>query len=87
LSWIARHTRHRIVEASDGRVRDQFDFPPVAVRELLSNALVHRDLSECAWSRAIELCIDGSELRLVNPGGLFGITVRRLFENQLTFGT
>jgi ATP-dependent DNA helicase RecG len=45
---------------------------------------VHRDLAEWAWSRAIELRIDDGELRLTNPGGLYGLTVARLFTNQLT---
>lgn len=84
LTWVAGHSRHRIIDTPDGRVRDQYDFPPIAVRELLSNALVHRDLSEWSWSRAIELRITNTQLRLVNPGGLYGITVARLFENQLT---
>jgi ATP-dependent DNA helicase RecG len=84
LSWVARHSAHRIVDGPDGRVRDQYDFPAVAVRELLSNALVHRDLSGWAWSRAIELRTTTDALRLVNPGGLYGVTVSRLFENQLT---
>jgi ATP-dependent DNA helicase RecG len=84
LVWIAGHSRHRIVDSPAGRVRDQYDFPPVAARELLSNALVHRDLAEWSWSRAIELRIDDRELRLTNPGGLYGLTVARLFTNQLT---
>ncbi len=84
LIWVATHSRHRIVDSADGRVRDQFDFPPSAVRELLSNALVHRDLAEWSWSRAIELRITDTELRLTNPGGLYGLTVARLLTNQLT---
>jgi ATP-dependent DNA helicase RecG len=84
LVWIAGHSRHRIIDSPNGRVRDQYDFPPVAIRELLSNALVHRDLAEWSWSRAIELRIGDNELRLTNPGGLYGLTVARLFTNQLT---
>lgn len=84
LIWVRRHSRHRIVDSPDGRVRDQFDFPPVAVRELLSNALVHRDLGEWAWSRAIELRISETELRLTNPGGLYGVSLARLFDNRVT---
>lgn len=84
LTWVRRHSRHRIIDRPDGRVQDQFDFPPTAVRELLSNALVHRDLAEWSWSRAIELRIGESELRLTNPGGLYGVTMARLFENFAT---
>jgi ATP-dependent DNA helicase RecG len=84
LIWVRTHSRHRIVDSPDGRVRDQFDFPPVAVRELLSNALVHRDLGEWAWSRAIELRIGETDLRLTNPGGLYGLSLSRLFDNHVT---
>ncbi len=84
LAWVATHSRHQIVDSPDGRVRDRFDFPPTAVRELISNALVHRDIGEWAWSRAVELRIDAKQLTLVNPGGLYGLTVSRLFSNQLT---
>ncbi len=84
LTWVASHSRHQIVDSPNGRVRDRFDFPPTAVRELLSNALVHRDIGEWAWSQAVELRIDAKQLTLVNPGGLYGLTVSRLFTNQLT---
>lgn len=84
LAWVVTHSRHQIVDSPNGRVRDRFDFPPTAVRELLSNALVHRDIGEWAWSRAVELRIDGKQLTLINPGGLYGLTVSRLLTNQLT---
>jgi ATP-dependent DNA helicase RecG len=83
-SWVARHSQHALVEQSDGRVSDRFDLPTEAVREMLSNTLVHRDLADWSWSRAIELRITDNELRLVNPGGLFGLSVARLVTNQLT---
>jgi ATP-dependent DNA helicase RecG len=84
LAWVGSQSRRRIIDAPGGRVRDQYDFPPVAVRELLSNALVHRDLAEWSWSRAIELRVNDTESRLVNPGGLYGLSVSRLFDNQIT---
>ncbi len=84
LTWVGSHSRHQIVDFPNGRVRDRFDFPPTAVRELLSNALVHRDIGEWAWSQAVELRIDAKQLTLANPGGLYGLTVSRLFTNQLT---
>ncbi len=84
LTWVQRHSRHRIVDGADGRVRDVYDFPPIAVRELLSNALVHRDLGEWALSKAVELRISDTELRLTNPGGLYGVTLARLLETEVT---
>ena len=49
-----------------------------AFRELIGNALVHRDLDEWSYGEAIEVRLTPSELRVTNPGGLYGITVARL---------
>jgi ATP-dependent DNA helicase RecG len=83
-SWVALRSTHELVTRDDGQVTDRFDLPQDAVRELLANSLVHRDLADWSWSRAIELRITDSTLRLSNPGGLFGVTVARLLTNQLT---
>lgn len=50
----------------------------VAVREVIANALVHRDLSEASRGKGIDLRITHDGFRLTNPGGLWGITVDRL---------
>ena len=84
-AWVARNSRRRLVsDRASGRVREELDPPAIAVRELLSNALVHRDLAEWASSRAIELRLDAASLRLTNPGGLYGITADRLGVHPLT---
>jgi ATP-dependent DNA helicase RecG len=83
-AWVARQSTHSIVTRGDGRVSDRFDLPVEAVRELLSNSLVHRDLAPWSSPRAIEMRIDASSLRLINPGGLFGVSVARLLTNHVT---
>ena len=52
--------------------------PELAVREVVTNALVHRDLSEPASGKGIDLRLGDRELRLTNPGGLWGVTVDQL---------
>lgn len=85
VAWVHKNSRVQVrVDTSTGHVRDQADPPVVAVRELISNALVHRDLAEWATSRAIELRMSPSEFRLTNPGGLLGIAVDRLGIHPLT---
>jgi ATP-dependent DNA helicase RecG len=81
VTWVRRHSRHRIVDYPDGHVKSRYDFPAVAVRELVANALVHRELAPYSWAWAIELRIDESQLRIVNPGGLYG-TTRELLGTQ-----
>jgi ATP-dependent DNA helicase RecG len=54
------------------------------VRELVANALVHRDLAEWASSRSIDLRLTNTTMRITNPGGLYGITAERLGVHPLT---
>lgn len=63
---------------ADGHVRDSPEFPANAVRELLSNALIHRDLGPHSLNQAVTLKLERNQLVLSNPGGLWGITVNRL---------
>jgi ATP-dependent DNA helicase RecG len=84
VEWTRKHSRHRIVDHPDGRVMDQYDFPAIAVRELVANSLVHRDLAPWSWSRAIELRIDAKQFRLVNPGGLYGVPFERFGQQPLS---
>ena len=56
----------------------EYALPMVAVREVIANALVHRDLSEASRGKGIDLRITHDGFRLTNPGGLWGITVDRL---------
>ena len=85
VAWVARNSRHRLVSNQrTGHVSEVLDPPVTAARELISNALVHRDLSEWASSRAVELRMTGSMFTLVNPGGLYGISVERLGIHRLT---
>lgn len=76
--WVARNSRTRIRFATDGRGRDEPEYPDVAVRELLSNALIHRDLGPYALGEAVTLTLTNDQMILSNPGGLYGITVQRL---------
>jgi ATP-dependent DNA helicase RecG len=84
VAWSRRHSRHRILNRADGRVVDQYDFPVIAVRELVANSLVHRDLAPWAWSRATDLRIDAQQFRITNPGGLYGVSVGKLGQQQIS---
>lgn len=51
VRWVARNSRTRIRFGNDGHGRDEPEYPLVAVRELLSNALIHRDLARTPSAR------------------------------------
>jgi ATP-dependent DNA helicase RecG len=85
VAWTARNSRRRLVtDPASGHVREYLDPPAVAVRELISNALVHRDLAEWSTSRSIECRLTPDAFRLTNPGGLYGVTADRLGVHPLT---
>ena len=84
LAWARRAFTPTIVSDDDGTVRDSYEYPLDAFRELISNALVHRDLAE--WSRglAVEVRHLPDRVVITNPGGLFGISVDRLGTEGVT---
>lgn len=66
VQWVEENMGYTIVDNERGQVREVKDYPLTAVRELLSNALVHRDLAPWWQARAIEM-------RLLPPGWLLAI--------------
>ena len=78
VDWVARTTQTRIQFGDDGHGHDVHEFPLIAVRELIANALVHRDLSEPALSKGVEIRLLHDRLIISSPGGLWGLSVDQL---------
>lgn len=78
MEWVARNT-HRVVRyGSDGHGLDQTEIPMIAVRELIANALVHRDLGPHTQSKRVEIRLREDYLVISNPGGLWGVSKEQL---------
>jgi ATP-dependent DNA helicase RecG len=84
MRWARRNFDTVIVSAPDGSVRNQLAYPLTAFRELIANALIHRDLDHWSAGRAIEVRLRRDRLIINNPGGLYGITVDRLGVDTVT---
>ncbi|MFE2639338.1 ATP-binding protein [Streptomyces scopuliridis] len=84
LAWSRRTFDTTIVSEPDGTVHDRPTYPYIAFRELIANALVHRDLDHWSAGLAIEVRLRRDRLVISNPGGLYGITVERLGRDAVT---
>ena len=62
---------------------DKADYPLTAVREVILNALVHRDYSIHTEGMPIQLTMYNDRLEVENPGGLYGrMTIDQLGKVQ-----
>ncbi|AYD90628.1 hypothetical protein D5R93_12580 [Actinomyces lilanjuaniae] len=76
--WVAQNVSSTLVVSTDGRSGTEFSIRLVAVREVVANALVHRDLSDATAGRAVELRLTDKGMVLTSPGGLWGLSVDQL---------
>lgn len=84
MEWAGQTFDTAIVSRSDGTVVDVPSYPLVAFRELIANALLHRDLDQWSQGMAVEVRLRRDRLIVTNPGGLYGVTVDRLGHDTVT---
>lgn len=73
LSFIRRNIKVRtIINPSTGKREDKPEYPIVALREIILNALIHRDYSIHTDLSPITIRIFSNRIEVENPGGLYG---------------
>ena len=84
ISFVRKNTKTKtIIDPQTGERKDKSDYPITAVREVILNALVHRDYSIHTEGMPIQLQIFPDKLVVTNPGGLYGrIRLSQLGEKQ-----
>jgi ATP-dependent DNA helicase RecG len=72
-AWTAlsRNITRGAVVTGMGR-QDIWEYPPRAVRELVANALMHRDYHSLAQGSQVRMELYPDRLSIISPGGLFG---------------
>ncbi len=67
------------IDPQTGKRADRTEYPVIAVRELILNALVHRDYSNHTDFTPITVKMFSDRIEIENPGGLYGrMTLDRL---------
>jgi ATP-dependent DNA helicase RecG len=72
-----------IIDSASGKRMDRTEYPIVVLREVVLNALIHRDYSIHTQSMPIEIVMYKDRLEIKNPGGLYGrLTIDKLGKVQ-----
>jgi ATP-dependent DNA helicase RecG len=71
LAIIRRNMTRRAVIRGAGR-QDHWDYPEEALRELLGNALIHRDYHPLTHGTQVRVELYPDRLEITSPGGLYG---------------
>ena len=71
------------IDSKSGKRDDISEYPITAIREIILNALVHRDYSIHTEGMPIQIIMYRDRLEVINPGGLYGrISVDNLGKMQ-----
>lgn len=72
MGFVRRNVKTAVIIDETGKRADKTEYPLVAVRELILNALIHRDYSVHTEDSPIRVIIYRDRFVVENPGGLYG---------------
>ena len=73
IRFVKKNTKIKtVIDSKTGKRRDIEEYPTKAVREVILNALVHRDYSIHTEGKPIQMQTFTDRIVISNPGGLYG---------------
>lgn len=72
ISFVHRNIRVKTIIDDNGRRADIPEYPIKAIRELILNALIHRDYSINTEGSPVRILMFSNRFVIENPGGLYG---------------
>ena len=73
IKFVRKNMRTKtIINPENGVREDRPDYPTIAIREAIINALVHRDYSIHTEGMPIQIIMYEGRMEIRNPGGLYG---------------
>lgn len=78
MTWVVRNTRTTMGYDARGHGVDENEIPMRAVREIVANALIHRNLDAITDSKRVEIRLLLDRLVITSPGGLWGVSESQL---------
>ena len=79
MNFVKRNMKSKTIIDDEGKRADKSEYPLKAVREIIINAIVHRDYSINTENSPVRIMLFSDRLEVENPGGLYGrITIDNL---------
>lgn len=72
VSFVIKNMRTKTIVDENGKRADKFEYPIVAVREAVINALIHRDYSILTENTPVSIEMYRDRMEITSKGGLYG---------------
>ena len=72
MAFLYRNMKKSVIINSDGQRHDRYEYPLDALREAVTNALIHRDYSAQTENSYISVTVYTDRIEIINPGNLYG---------------
>ena len=72
ISFISRNMRDKTIITDTGKRADKTEYPIKAIREIILNAVIHRDYSIHTENSPVRVMMFKDRIEVENPGGLYG---------------